>query len=151
MSDPITTIVGNLASDIDLRFTQSGDAVANFLVAHNTRRFNKQTNAWEDGDALFMRCAIWKQAAENMANSLTKGQRIIVTGKLIQQNFEDRDGNKRSSIQMVAEEVGPSLKWSTATVTKASTSTSSGGGGGFQAQQPASDAWGSAPAEQAPF
>jgi single-strand DNA-binding protein len=121
------TVIGNLTDDPELKFTPSGAAVANFTVASTPRTFDRQTNEWKDGDALFLRCAAWRQMAENVAESLQKGQRVMVTGALKIRNFERQDGSKGTSVEINVEEVGPSLKWATAKVTKASRS---GGGGG---------------------
>jgi single-strand DNA-binding protein len=126
--DTVLTIVGNLVSDPELRFTPSGAAVANFTVASTPRMFDKQTSEWKDGDPLFLRCSIWRQAAENVAESLSKGMAVIVQGRLKQRSYETKEGEKRTVYEMDAEEVGPSLKWATAKVTKASR-----GGGGSQA------------------
>jgi single-strand DNA-binding protein len=114
------TVVGNLTADPELRFTQSGAAVANFTVASTPRRFNRDTGKWEDQDALFLRCSVWRQAAENVAESLNRGDRVIVHGNLRQRSFETREGEKRTVIEMEVDEVGPSLKWASATVNKAS-------------------------------
>jgi single-strand DNA-binding protein len=111
------TIVGNLVADPELKFTPSGQAVANFTVAQTSRSWDKDTNAWKDGSSIFMRCAIWRQAAENVAESLTKGMRVVVTGTLRQRSFEV-EGQKRSVIEMEAFEVGPSLRYATAKVNK---------------------------------
>ena len=115
--EPITTIVGNLAGDPELRFTPSGAAVANFTVASTPRTFNKQTNAWDDGETLWMRCSVWRDMAENVAESLSKGTRVVVTGRLKQTSYE-KDGQKRTSIEMDVDEVGPSLRYATARVNK---------------------------------
>jgi single-strand DNA-binding protein len=129
------TVVGNLTDDPDLRFTPSGAAVANFTVASTPRFFDKQTNEWKDGDALFLRCSIWRQAAENVAESLHRGTRVIVTGRLRQRSYETREGEKRTVIELDVDEIGPSLKYATAKTTKTSRSgmssgdSSSGSGG----------------------
>lgn len=120
------TVVGNLTGDPELKFTPSGAAVANFTVASTPRTFDRQTNEWKDGDALFIRCDAWRQLAENVAESLTKGQRVVVTGSLKVRNFERQDGSKGTSVEMTVDEIGPSLRFATAKVTRAS----SGGGGG---------------------
>lgn len=124
------TVVGNLVADPELRYTPSGAAVANFRVASTPRRFDSQTNQWVDGDALFMACNVWRQAAENVANSLTKGDRVIVTGRLRQRSFENREGERRSVIELEVDEVGPALKYATAQVQKTAPSNRSGGQGG---------------------
>src|SRR5256886_12132962 len=113
------TVVGNLTADPELRFTPSGAAVANFTVASTPRTFDRQTNEWKDGEALFLRCSIWRQAAENVAESLHKGARVIVQGRLKQRSFETREGEKRTVIELDVDEVGPSLKYATAKVNKA--------------------------------
>jgi single-strand DNA-binding protein len=146
--DTIVTIVGNLTSDPDLRFTPSGAAVSNFTVASTPRSFDKQTGEWKDGEALFMRCNVWRQAAENVAESLTRGARVVVTGRLKQRSFETKEGEKRTVVELDVDEIGPSLKYATAKVNKIARSggdgdygRSSGGGGA-----PADDPWGSSPA-----
>ncbi len=157
--DTILTVVGNLTADPELRFTPSGAAVANFTVASTPRIFDRQSNEWKDGDALFMRCSIWREAAENVAESLTRGSRVIVQGRLKQRSYETREGEKRTVVELEVDEIGPSLKYATAKVNKASRSggggggfgsgggsrgAASGGGGGEAAKQ--DDPWGSAPA-----
>lgn len=122
------TIVGNLTGDPELRFTSSGAAVASFTVASTPRTFDKQANAWKDGEPLFMRCSLWRQAGENAAESLTKGMRVIVVGNLKQRSYE-KDGQKRTVIEMDVDEIGPSLKYATAKVVKADRN---GGGGSGQ-------------------
>jgi single-strand DNA-binding protein len=111
------TIVGNIVADPELRFTPSGAAVANFTVVSNTRYLDKDSNEWKDGDPVFMRCSIWRQYAENVAESLTRGNRIIVTGRLKQRSYE-KDGEKRTVVEMDVDDVGPALKFATAKVTK---------------------------------
>jgi len=118
--EPITTVVGNLTADPELRFTPSGAAVANFTVASTPRSFNRQTSEWDDGETLFMRCSIWREAAENVAESLARGDRIVVTGRIVSRSWDDKDtGDKRTVVEMQADEVGPSLRYATAKVTKA--------------------------------
>ena len=126
--DTVITVVGNLTADPELRFTPSGAAVANFTVASTPRTFDKNSNEWKDGEALFLRCSVWRQAAENVAESLHKGSAVIVQGRLKQRSYE-KEGEKRTVYELDVEEVGPSLKWATAKVTKASRG--GGGGGGF--------------------
>jgi single-strand DNA-binding protein len=161
--DTTITVVGNLTADPELRFTPSGAAVANFTVASTPRIYDRQSGEWKDGEALFLRCNIWREAAENVAESLTRGSRVLVTGRLKQRSFETREGEKRTVFEVEVDEIGPSLKYATAKVNKASRS--GGGGGGFgggggggggggsrpaAAEQassaPADDPWGSAPA-----
>ncbi|CAN5817322.1 single-stranded DNA-binding protein [soil metagenome] len=158
--DTVITVIGNLTADPELRFTPSGAAVANFTVASTPRQFDRQTNEWKDGEALFLRCNIWREAAENVAESLTRGSRVIVSGRLKQRSFETREGEKRTVVELEVDEIGPSLRYATAKVNKASRS--GGGGGGFgggggggnsrpaaaaaSSGAPAEDPWGSAPA-----
>ncbi len=130
-NETITTVVGNLTADPELRFTPSGAAVANFTVASTPRTFDRQSGEWKDGDALFMRCTIWRDAAEHVAESLTCGDRVVVQGRLRQRSFETRDGDKRTVVELEVDEIGPSLRYATAKVTKASRQggiESSGGG-----------------------
>ncbi len=124
------TVVGNLTDDPDLRFTPNGAAVANFTVASTPRFFDKQTNEWKDGEALFLRCSIWRQAAENVAETLQRGARVIVQGRLKQRSYETREGEKRTTFEVDVEEIGPSLKYATAKVTKTSRSGTGGAGNG---------------------
>jgi len=123
------TVVGNLTADPELRFTPSGAAVANFTVASTPRTFDRQTNEWKDGEALFLNCSVWRQAAENAAESLVRGMRVIVQGNLKARSYETREGEKRTVFEIDVQEVGPSLKYATAKVQK--TSRSGAGGGGF--------------------
>ncbi|MGN6332916.1 MAG: single-stranded DNA-binding protein [Motilibacteraceae bacterium] len=124
--ETVITVVGNLTDDPELRFTPSGAAVANFTVASTPRQMDRQTNEWKDGDPLFLRCSIWRQAAENVAESLTRGSRVIVQGRLRQRSYETKEGEKRTVVELEVDEIGPSLRYATAKVTK----TSRGGGGG---------------------
>ncbi len=126
--ETVITVIGNLTGDPELRFTPSGAAVANFTVASTPRTLDKATNEWKDGDALFMRCAIWRQAAENVAESLTRGARVIVSGRLKQRSYETKEGEKRTVVELDVDEIGPSLKYATAKVNK---TTRGGGSGGF--------------------
>ncbi len=159
--DTTITVVGNLTADPELRFTPSGAAVANFTVASTPRIFDRQSNEWKDGDALFMRCSIWREAAENVAESLTRGSRVIVQGRLKQRSYETREGEKRTVVELEVDEIGPSLRYATAKVNKASRSGgggggfgggggggggSRGGGGGGSEPPKGDDPWGSAPA-----
>ena len=124
------TVVGNLTGDPELRFTPQGLAVVNFTVASTPRTFDRNSNEWKDGEALFLRCSLWREAAENVANSLTKGMRVIVKGNLVQRSYETREGEKRTVYEMQVDEVGPSLRYATANVTR-TTRGGGGGGGGF--------------------
>ena len=155
--DTIMTVIGNLTADPELRFTASGAAVANFTVASTPRTFDRASGEWKDGEALFLRCNIWRQPAENVAESLTRGSRVIVSGRLKQRSFETKEGEKRTVIELEVDEIGPSLRYATAKVNRAQRSDSSGGGGGggyggsgsggsSRPSAPADDPWGSAPA-----
>src|SRR3954453_18911484 len=135
------TVVGNLTADPELRFTPSGAAVANFTVASTPRTFDRQTNDWKDQEALFLNCSVWRQAAENAAESLTRGMRVIVSGRLKARSYETREGEKRTVFEIDVEEVGPSLKYATAKVSKTSRS---GGGQGFSSGG-GEDPWASSP------
>jgi single-strand DNA-binding protein len=150
MADNTVTIVGNITDDPELRFTPNGAAVANFTVAVN-RRFKGQSGQWEDKLDGFFRCSCWRDMAENVSESLQKGTRVVLTGRLQQRSWEDNDGNKRSSFEIQVDEVGPSLRWATAQVTKSQRSTGgsapSGGGGDWGAPAPV----GSPPAEDGGF
>lgn len=127
--ETVITVVGNLVDDPELRFTPSGAAVANFRIASTPRTFDRQTNEWKDGDALFLSCSVWRQAAENVAESLQRGMRVVVQGRLKSRTYEDREGQKRTVFEIEVEEVGPSLKYATAKVSRATRQ--GGGGGGF--------------------
>lgn len=113
-NDTVITVVGNLTADPELRFTNSGAAVASFTVASTPRTFDRQANEWKDGEALFLRCSVWRDAAENVAESLEKGTRVIVQGRLQQRSYTDREGNNRTSVELQVDEVGPSLRYATA-------------------------------------
>ncbi|WP_330233658.1 single-stranded DNA-binding protein [Nocardia sp. NBC_00508] len=126
--DTVITVIGNLTADPELRFTPAGQAVANFTVASTPRVFDRNSNEWKDGEALFLRCNIWREAAENAAESLTRGSRVIVSGRLKQRSYETREGEKRTVVELEVDEVGPSLRYATAKVNKTSRG---GGGGGF--------------------
>ena len=144
-AETIITIVGNLTDAPELRFTPSGAAVASFTVASTPRTFDRQTNEWKDGDTLFMRCSIWREAAENVAESLTKGARVIVQGRLVQRSFETREGEKHTVVELQVDEVGPSLRYATAKVVRKSSGTSQQWGAsarvGAPKDQPADDPW----------
>ena len=151
-NDTTITIIGNITDDPELRFTPNGAAVANFTVASTPRFLDKTTNEWKDGDALFLRCSIWRQAAENVAESLTRGTRVIVSGRLKQRSYETKEGEKRTVYEVEVDEIGPSLKYATAKVNKIQRSGGgggfgggpSGGGGGFGGGAPADDPWAAA-------
>ena len=127
--ETVITIIGNLTNDPELRFTPSGAAVANFTVASTPRTFDRQSNEWKDGETLFMRCSVWREAAENVAESLTRGTRVIVSGRLRSRTYDTKEGEKRTVVELEVDEVGPSLRYATAKVSK--TSRGGGGGGGF--------------------
>lgn len=138
--ETVITVIGNLTGDPELRFTPSGAAVASFTVASTPRTLDKATNEWKDGDALFLRCSIWRQAAENVAESLTKGMRVIVSGRLQQRSYETKEGEKRTVVELQVDEIGPSLKYATAKVNRTTRGGGpAGSGGGFGA--PADDPW----------
>jgi single-strand DNA-binding protein len=126
--DTIITVIGNITGDPELRFTPSGAAVANFTVASTPRQFDRQSNEWKDGETLFMRCSVWRDAAENVAESLQRGTRVIVSGRLKSRSYETKEGEKRTVVEMEVDEVGPSLRYATAKVNRTQRG---GGGGGF--------------------
>ncbi|HQZ85029.1 MAG TPA: single-stranded DNA-binding protein [Actinomycetota bacterium] len=128
--DTIITLVGNLVDDPELRFTGSGVAVANFRVASTPRTFDRQANEWKDGETLFMSCSVWRQYAENVAESLTKGTRVVVTGRLKQRSYETQAGERRTVVELEVDEVGPSLRSATAKIARVSREGGFGGGGG---------------------
>ena len=130
-NDTVITVIGNLTADPDLRFTQSGVAVAGFTIASTPRTFNRQTNEWEDGEALFLRCSLWRDPSENLAESLEKGSRVIAQGRLKQRAFTDREGNQRTSIELDVDEIGPSLKYATAKPNKIDRRNGGGQQGGY--------------------
>ncbi len=138
--DTNITLVGNLVDDPELRFTPSGAAVAKFRIASTPRFLDKQTNEWKDGESLFLSCNVWRQAAENVAESLTRGMRVIVQGRLKQRSYETKEGEKRTVYEIEVDEVGPSLRNASAKVTK----TQRGGGSGFGSPQVDNDPWASA-------
>ncbi len=129
--ETIITVVGNLTADPELRYTQNGLPVANFTIASTPRTFDRQANEWKDGEALFLRASVWREFAEHVAGSLTKGSRVIATGRLKQRSYQDREGNQRTSIELEIDEIGPSLRYATAQVTRAASGSGGGGGGQF--------------------
>ena len=158
--ETIITVVGNLTADPELRFTPSGAAVASFTIASTPRTFDRNSNEWKDGEALFLRCSIWRQAAENVAESLQRGMRVIASGRLKQRSYETREGEKRTVIELDVEEIGPSLKYASAKVNRTQRGSGSGGGFGGSGSDngsfgggsgasgggaPADDPWSSAP------
>src|SRR5688500_14631471 len=146
--DTIITVVGNLTDDPELRFTPSGAAVAKFRVASTPRIMDRQTNEWKDGEPLFLSCTVWRQAAENVAESLQRGARVVVTGRLKQRSYETREGEKRTVIELEVDEIGPSLRYATAKVQKMQRSSGggfgSGGSGGSSGGGTSDDPWASA-------
>jgi single-strand DNA-binding protein len=155
--DTQITIIGNLVDDPQLRYTPTGQAVANFRVASTPRFLDRQTNEWKDGDSLFLSCNIWRQAAENVAESLQRGMRVIVSGRLRQRSYETKEGEKRTVYEIEVDEVGPSLRNASAKVVRSSRATgqggSSGGGGGYGSSggRAADDPWASEPADSSGF
>jgi single-strand DNA-binding protein len=139
--DTVITLVGNLVDDPELRFTSSGAAVAKFRLASTPRTFDRQTNEWKDGESLFLTCNVWRQAAENCAESLQRGMRVIVQGRLKQRSYETKEGEKRTVYEVEVDEVGPSLRSATAKVNKTQRG---GGGGGFGGGAVDNDPWASA-------
>lgn len=151
------TLVGNLTSDPELRFTPSGAAVANFTVASTPRTLDRQTNEWKDGDAMFLNCAVWRQAAENVAESLTKGMRVIVQGRLKTRSYETREGERRTVFEVDVDEIGPSLKYATAKVTRTPSNNANGGGNWSSNKQSSdnrsqgADPWAQPQSDEPPF
>lgn len=145
--DTTITVIGNLVDDPELRFTPSGAAVANFRIASTPRTFDKNSNEWKDGESLFLSCSVWRQAAENVAESLTKGTRVIVSGRLKQRSYETKEGEKRTVYEIEVEEIGPSLRYASAKLNRNSRGGGGGGyggGGGRDAGAPPEDPWASA-------
>lgn len=139
-------IIGNLTNDPELRFTPNGSAVANFTIASTPRTFDKQSNEWKDGETLFLRASVWKEAAENVAESLTKGTRVLVQGRLKSRSYETKEGEKRTVMELEVDEIGPSLRYASAKVTRTQRGDNNKGGnsgwGGKQDSAPATDPWG---------
>ena len=141
------TVIGNLTNDPELRFTPNGSAVANFTIASTPRTFDRQANEWKDGETLFLRASVWREAAENVAESLTKGMRVVAEGRLKSRSYETKEGEKRTVIELEVDEIGPSLKYASAKVTRTQRgdNTNKGGNsgwGGKQESTPAADPWG---------
>ncbi|MDP9988707.1 single-strand DNA-binding protein [Arthrobacter oryzae] len=164
------TVIGNLTSDPELRFTPSGSAVANFTIASTPRTFDRQSNEWKDGETLFLRASVWREAAENVAESLTKGMRVIVTGRLKSRSYETKEGEKRTVIELEVDEIGPSLRYANAKVNRTQRSTQGGQGNDYQgsansqpqfgpqddpwavpANSNAAGGWGNGPDSEPPF
>jgi single-strand DNA-binding protein len=162
--ETVITVIGNLTNDPELRFTPSGSAVANFTIASTPRTFDRQTNDWKDGETLFLRASVWREAAENVAETLTKGTRVVAQGRLKSRSYDTKEGEKRTVMELEVDEIGPSLRYASAKVTRTqrsgggtgggfggnsggnsgsnSSNSGSGWGGGQPAQQPAEDPWG---------
>jgi len=150
--DIAITVVGNLTNDPELRFTPSGAAVASFTVASSSRYLDKATNEWKDAEPVYMRCSVWRQYAENVAESLQKGTRVIVTGRLKQRSYETREGEKRTVMEMEVDDVGPALRYATAKVNKVQRQGGGfGGDSGGTSSGPADDPWASGPSAGAGF
>ncbi|TVU61602.1 single-stranded DNA-binding protein [Paenarthrobacter nitroguajacolicus] len=139
------TVIANLTNDPELRFTPNGSAVANFTLASTPRTFDRQSNEWKDGETLFLRASVWREAAENVAESLTKGMRVIVTGRLKSRSYETKEGEKRTVIELEVDEIGPSLRYANAKVNR----TQRSGNGGGQAPATTSGSWGGGQQEDA--
>jgi single-strand DNA-binding protein len=129
--ETVITVVGNLVNDPEMRYTNSGAAVATFRIASTPRTLDRQTGDWKDGEALFLTCSVWREAAENVVQSLSRGARVIVQGRLRQRTYDTKEGEKRTVVELEVDEVGPSLRYATANVHKATRSSGGGGGGGF--------------------
>jgi single-strand DNA-binding protein len=157
--DTVITVIGNLTSDPELRWTPSGAAVASFTIASTPRTLDRQSQEWKDGDPLFLRCSVWRQAAEHVAESLTRGSRVMAQGRLRQRSFETKEGEKRTVVELEVDEIGPSLRYATATVTRAAGTRervgapAAGGGNGAGPARGGDDPWASAGdhGEEPPF
>lgn len=149
--ETIITVVGNLTADPELRYTQSGLAVANFTIASTPRSFDRASNDWKDGEALFLRASVWREFAEHVASSLTKGSRVIAQGRLKQRSYETKEGEKRTAIELEVDEIGPSLRYATAQVTRSASGTGGGAVGGRGNGAPIADEpWGAPASGGAP-
>ncbi|MGO4297127.1 single-stranded DNA-binding protein [Glutamicibacter sp. MCAF14] len=157
--ETVITVIGNLTADPELRFTPSGSAVANFTIASTPRTFDRQANEWKDGEALFLRASLWREAAENVAETLTKGTRVIAQGRLRSRAYDTKEGERRTVMELEVDEIGPSLKYASAKVTRSAR----GNGEGAAGRAPASSSgagwnnntggggWGNPPAQDPPF
>jgi single-strand DNA-binding protein len=152
-NDTIITVIGNLTADPELRFTQNGVAVANFTIASTPRTFDRASNEWKDGEPLFLRASVWREFAEHVAGSLTKGARVVATGRLRQRSYETKEGEKRTSIELEVDEIGPSLRYATASITRAAGGSSGSSSSSSDWSQPTGgDQWAAAPvAEKDPW
>jgi single-strand DNA-binding protein len=146
--ETIITVVGNLTADAELRYTQNGLAVANFTIASTPRNFDRQKNEYVDGEALFLRASVWKEFAEHVAGSLTKGMRVVATGRLKQRSYQDREGNQRTAIELEVDEIGPSLRYATAQVTRAA---GGSGNAGVPRAAESADSWNAPGEDSSPF
>lgn len=149
--ETIITVIGNLTSDPELRYTQGGAAVANFTIASTPRTFDRASNEWKDGEALFLRSSAWKELGEHVAASLTKGSRVVAQGRLKQKSYETKEGEKRTSIEFEIDEIGPSLRYATAQVTRAASNAGGRPAAPAPAQPAAPDAWATTPDSELPF
>lgn len=157
--ETVITVVGNLTADPELRYTQNGLPVANFTIASTPRNFDRQANEWKDGDALFLRASVWREFAEHVAGSLTKGMRVIATGRLRQRSYQDREGQNRTAIELEVDEIGPSLRYATAQVTRAASAptapaaatSAAGDTPDWAVASPGRDAWAPAAGDDTPF
>ena len=149
--DTVITVIGNLTSDPELRFTPSGSAVANFTIASTPRVFDRQANEWVDGETLFLRASVWREAAENVAETLTKGTRVIAQGRLKSRSYETKEGENRTVMELEVDEIGPSLKYASAKVTRKSNSGGSSGGNSNQQPQQQGGDWGAPAAQSDPW
>ena len=158
--ETILTVIGNLTADPELRYTSGGHAVANFTIASTPRTFDKSSNEWKDGEALFLRASCWREFAENVAGSLTKGTRVIAQGRLAQRSYETKEGEKRTSMELEIDEIGPSLRYATAQITRAPRDSGSGGNNlqsndePWAASAPSGDNWNAPPSnysDETPF
>lgn len=143
--ETIITVVGNLTADPELRYTQNGLAVANFTIASTPRQFDRASNDWKDGEALFLRASVWREFAEHVAGSLMKGSRVIVTGRLKQRSYETKEGERRTSFEIEVEEIGPSLRYATAQVTRTQSNREGAVTGQNRSSQPADEPWAASP------
>lgn len=153
-NDTVITVIGNLTADPELRFTQNGVAVANFTIASTPRTYDRASNEWKDGEPLFLRASVWREFAEHVAGSLTKGARVIATGRLRQRSYETKEGEKRTSIELEIDEIGPSLRYATASITRAAGGSGSGGSGSGSndwSQPTGGDQWGTPAGDKDPW
>lgn len=150
-NDTVITVVGNLTADPELRYTQNGVAVANFTIASTPRTFDRASNEWKDGEALFLRASVWREFAEHVASSLTKGSRVVATGRLRQRSYETKEGEKRTSIELEIDEIGPSLRYATAAVTRAPGGASGGSASNDWSAPAGGNDWGNAPQVESPW